>query len=1066
MLSVDEFIQCCQVFLVHGSAGSTVQKTAHDRLLVFQQLPNAWQVALQVLCTSVESGGAVPDSATFISAQIVRHAVPMVVEADQIQIRDHLLQYLRCSKARVHRNVTPVERLVCLGLASAVVHIQPDWGTWKDQLQRALLDDVATASLGLHLLLEVLAGVPGEIYSACSSVALNNLDATRVERMVHEFQREKLHVLHLVRDTLQSSSAPDASFVALTVLQNWGRDTMPLVGADFGLHCLDLSDGSVSPFAFMHPRPHRPCSELFPQLMAMAVGAKTDVSQLATEIICDAFAQTSSAPDTPPETYISEATLVVTLVRQLLATQPILEQTRASLASQSIDDIDADNDATVVAARNLAKIGATIACGDSHCLFAGGWCRDVRHAQGCDDSLGLAFLNFLVLCTSFPVAAVVEPTLEFWYTVLEMDRRWKAVPALDAASDYAAFLQGALPTLQQVVGHLLKRCQYPASFIETNRLLSDQSDVDDVRELRRDIGDALLSLCSNWPSPTPGNPLMGSFLCLDNMVHMMKASQDIPELDALLFVLDYMVELFDLDDIEPTDAVYMSVQQLWQSAIQDFARFPDHTLLLHGMSRLISSLVVPLEFDGAYYLSMVTVLAKGLKYPAVCTTCAKSLLKVSSILSKRRVDLSIRGECIQLLLATVENELTYTTLLHHQAAYGDFLEALLRFGHTFPDADYVTLVNCAFPRLVASLQTMGPSSNVVDVAAVFYLLARGMRGIQNLPIRDAFLVQEWPLIHPIATHHGVHAKVRDTAVDLFVSMLPSCSHADTIAAIIQLSLRWHDHYAAPSTLTCLGVLADVSVAQVALQPLVVESLAVAFRSFSRKFNFDPRLPPDASKTQLLQRFHAPPEDLAQEAVQFFAMIRDVLRAVPRLVYRRDDASSSCLLSNVLQFGCDVLAVDHKLPDVTDAVCGFFSDVLSLDTESTAPIMGLWQPLATAWVESLLIFVAISTISSKTRCVSNVFHQSLHAGNTESHLREMFGAALQQVLVQRQLFQQQMGAADALRLAQTMLGVKDKRKFQVFLNTTSMYLQGYGPPPWSTPILLSPRSPLASIDIWT
>ncbi|KAF0707981.1 hypothetical protein AaE_013398 [Aphanomyces astaci] len=112
---------------------------------------------------------------------------------------------------------------------------------------------------------------------------------------------------------------------------------------------------------------------------------------------------------------------------------------------------------------------------------------------------------------------------------------------------------------------------------------------------------------------------------------------------------------------------------------------------------------------------------------------------------------------------------------------------------------------------------------------------------------------------------------------------------------------------------------------------------------------------------------------------------------------------------------------------------------------------------------------MSTISTKTRCVSNVFHQALHAGPVDSTLRGLvflgsflmwfyaFGAALHQVLVHGQLFEQRITAADAHVLTQSMLRLKDRRKFQVFLNTTSMYLQGYGPPPWTaTSPVLSPR----------
>ncbi|ETW09091.1 hypothetical protein H310_01549 [Aphanomyces invadans] len=1038
LLGEDDFIRCCQVFLVHGSAGSVEQKAAHNQLLLFQQLPTAWQVALQVLCRPTAVGiGAnpTPEAAMFISAQLVRHAVPLLTEPDQIQVRDRLLCFLQhttASGVRRSSNVTPVDRLVCLGLASAVVHIKSGWSSWKEQLQVALVGNTGDSNVGLQLLLEVLAGIPGEVYGTCSAAALHGLDVMpHLQAMVDQFQSQKQHVMQLVLETLRS--APDAAIFALTVLQNWGRDTMPFLCVEFGLHCLDLHDGG-----------------LIGPLMDYVVSVeKPDLSQLATEIICDAFAHATSRSSSTAsvEGARSEAVLVVRLAKQILSTRSNLTSLLASWST--IDDPD---DSQVVVARNLSKIATTVACGDSHCLFADGWCREVRRAEGCSDAFGLEFLQYLVSCTSFPVPSVVEPTLEFWYTVLDMHRRWKDVVGGFTSEAWADFVNAALPTIQEVVGLLLRRCQFPAHYIQTNKLQSDHPDVDDVRDLRRDIGDALLSLFSNWPSDNLTRP--GSFVCLTHVVQMLQAASNIQELDALLFVLDYMVELFDLDDLEPSDPMYTAVLEVWQSAVHEFGRIPDHVLLLHGTARLISSLVLPIQFAATSYVTMATVLAKGLHYPAVCPSSAKALLRLSTTLVKRKVGLAVRGDCIQLLLATINQDSVHHILQSQETAYGDFLEALLRFGHNFPDSDYVLLVNHAFPRLVSSLQAMGgPSTAPHDVACVMYLLARGLRGIQNLSIRDAFLSQEWPLIAAIAAYHGSHPKVRDNAVEMFVSVIPSTANVETLVAIAHLSLGWHDQYAAPHALSCLSLLAS---SQPTLHPQVLDYLIVAFKSFCGKFNYIPNAA--STRAALLDRFQHPTEDLALEATQFFLLLRQVLRSAPTLLCRGGD---STLLLDILHFCCDVVAVDHKLPDVTDAVCGFFSDLLAMDHDG--PVEALLHRIAYAWVESLLVFVAISTISTKTRCVSNVFHQALHAGQADSSLRDAFGAALQQVLVQRQLFQQQMTAADAHLLTQSMLGVKDRRKFQVLLNTTSMYLQGYGPPPWSavSSPLMSPRGGAAA-----
>jgi hypothetical protein len=201
-ICMEDFVQCCEILLVHGGAGSDAQRVSHDRLLAFQQNPESWKVALQVLSTAA-NGQSMAESAMFISAQLLRYAVKTVTEAEKIQIRDHALQFLsHCTKMRSsYKNIKPVERFTCLAVANAVVHIQHDWCCWKERLQSVLLQD-PSSTLGVMLLLEILIGIPREIYATCHVALVTELAATT--DMVHAFQKDKLHVLSLIRDTLRT----------------------------------------------------------------------------------------------------------------------------------------------------------------------------------------------------------------------------------------------------------------------------------------------------------------------------------------------------------------------------------------------------------------------------------------------------------------------------------------------------------------------------------------------------------------------------------------------------------------------------------------------------------------------------------------------------------------------------------------------------------------------------------------------------------------------------------------------------------------------------------------------
>ncbi|EQC35819.1 hypothetical protein, variant [Saprolegnia diclina VS20] len=792
------------------------------------------------------------------------------------------------------------------------------------------------------------------------------------------------------------------------------------------------------------------CRQLFDLLIDLMITPKQDVSQLAAEIIADTLSHTNSSPalgNIPAQRYEREATLVVRVAKRILSTKPVLlNAIHALSAKEASEDAFMDDpslEAAITVARGLAKVASVIAFAHSHCVFAGGWCAAIRQAEACAPDVVEAYLAYLVLCTSFPDATVTEETLEFWFFVFEMKKRWNDIPSLSSWSD---FVPTALPVVQEVVVLLILKCQYPPWFFTTKSLTSDHPAIDATRDLRRYIGDTLLNIFANWPDV---DGRLGSYVCLETVVGLMTTSNDLPQVDALLFVLDYMVELFDFDDVDTeSDGLFNAVQTLWESALAVFPSFPDHPLLMQGMCRLISSLVVSMQFDDTYYQLVTSVLAKGLASPVVCAPAAKALLKLNNALTKSKATPATKAACIQLLLSAIDRPDVLATLFAAAPAYGDFLEALLRLGMGFSETDYMAVINCAFPRILSALRQMTRESNALEVEAVLYLLSRGLHGIRQASMRDAFVVEHWPLIRHITIDLFAHSgRVRELAIQVFTSILPASSRNDVVLDILETCVRWHRAYAAPYVLKCIGTFAQSC--PPSLTPHLASVFDNIFQSLSEKLQYDLSAPLEAMQRHMLERFKVAKDDLGAETTLYFQMLRDALATLPDLVGRPP------LFLEVLKLACVLFSIEHQLPDVTDALCSFFIDALSTD----AVDVDAFKMIASVLVDTMLRLLAATPISSKKRGLLNLLYQALQAANTRIAIREAFGAALHHALVVTRVFPS-VAPADALLLSQMLLGTREKRKFQVLATTTATYLQGLGAAPWLTPTLhvTSPRSP--------
>lgn len=110
----------------------------------------------------------------------------------------------------------------------------------------------------------------------------------------------------------------------------------------------------------------------------------------------------------------------------------------------------------------------------------------------------------------------------------------------------------------------------------------------------REIADTLLSLFSKWPG-IHGERVGNYQSCVKGLVDLLFTSGDIARVDAILFLLEYMIELFDIDssdsssDVSDEDEFVVSQSsegiQLLQSVLRNAHALPTHPVIINGIAR-------------------------------------------------------------------------------------------------------------------------------------------------------------------------------------------------------------------------------------------------------------------------------------------------------------------------------------------------------------------------------------------------------------------------------------------------------------------------------------------------
>jgi hypothetical protein len=110
--------------------------------------------------------------------------------------------------------------------------------------------------------------------------------------------------------------------------------------------------------------------------------------------------------------------------------------------------------------------------------------------------------------------------------------------------------------------------------------------------------------------------------------------------------------------------------------------------------------------------------------------------------------------------------------------------------------------------------------------------------------------------------------------------------------------------------------------------------------------------------------------MAQEVIDFFKLMRDVLRSVPQILFMSSEARP-LFLPEVLWFACALLARHHAVPEASDALCVFFHEIFE---QSTPSIVVCLIQITDVFMEAMLRMVASS---AKSRTIGEILYQALH-----------------------------------------------------------------------------------------
>ncbi|KAG7393421.1 hypothetical protein PHYPSEUDO_009625 [Phytophthora pseudosyringae] len=959
-----EELAACARQLFEGAPGSGEQRAANAWLMQFQRREEAWQATLQLLETPARDPRTQQPLAApeLVAVQILRlktqHEWARISAQQQQGVRQTLLKLLEVT-CMAEGGVSTVScRIACVTLADIVVKSCRTWTGWKSDVQRLVDAGIAAQrqQKGAAVLVEILGAIPLQI------LASERLwSAEETHEMLTLFQEEAEDVMTAVQTVL--ANLPNERSSALRCLEGWIVGCVPTHEA-FGLTAAQLfSRGMID------------------MLFNIVISDNEEQAQLAAGIIADSFVYTVSEP--VPE---SMANAVLHSGRRLVEALPVFQSEVRSPTGEIMM-----KEQQTTACRGISRIACSLAMNHAPILLsnqlAGGQTSFGNRTPEQQSSLSVGILELLLACSSYDDIDVVQPTLEIWFFFLEDTSSQNEVSwqLLDAAGQ-----DHVVSVLSRLVNALIERCKFPQWFVERQQIGSDDPEIEAISDLRREIADTMLSLFSKWPGG-PGKPTGDYASCVKGMCQMLSVGKDVALVDALLYLLSYMVELFDAissdseseDDPEAFHDPASGGIDVLLGALDCALNLPTHPLVINGIARYLRSLSASLALPASVYLRASMILCQGLQYTSSYPVTVQSLLQNSASIIKYTT-VEERAPLLQTLLRFCSTLQTKTT----QESEGGLLEVTLRFASGVSDADFAALCSSVLSDLTVRVQ----SANPTEASSSVYMLGRALGGVQDQQQGRALVDQLWPVVSASLLQHTSDDACRHAGVQFFLNVI-SHLHKEGAhpieAQILEVCLWWYGEGLSPDILTCCSRLIARQRNNADFQTSaehVFERLLVGFRS---KLHDVPGTGSDSGELSMESFLtqHREADKMIPEVEQFMRLAREVLTSFPQVLLKNRSNGGPTLYWVCLDLATRLVQVDHQMQEMCDAACDFLLDAMRCQPE---PILERISIFATEVMRVVLSFLGSRREHYRVRNLWDFLFQCLHAPQMPTPIRGKFG----------------------------------------------------------------------------
>ncbi|OWZ07397.1 hypothetical protein PHMEG_00020219 [Phytophthora megakarya] len=967
-----EQLAACAQQLFEGASGSSEQREANAWLMQFQTRDEAWHAALQLL----ESPARDPvtqqtlASPELVAMQILRlktqHEWTRISAQQQQVVRQTLLKLLEMTCVTDNGLSVVSCRIACVTLADIVVKSCATWTGWKSDVQRLVDAGIAVQRQrkAAAVLAEILGAIPLQILA---SEKMWTVEET--QKMLTIFQAEGEEVMTAVQMILNNMYVAAVVVYeqssALRCLEGWIVGCVPSY-ENFGLTATHLfSRGLIN------------------LLFNIVIGGSEDQAQLAAGILADSFVHTTS----PASQSMTNA--VLHSGRRLVEAMPVFQ---SEVRSPNCDIMAKEKQ--TAACRGISRISCSLAVNHAPILFSR------QYPDSGQPCLAMEFLELLLACSSYDDIDVVQPTLEIWFFFLEdnstqNEASWQL---LDAAGQ-----EHVVSVLSRLVNALINRCKYPQWFIDRHQIVSDDPEIEGIADLRRynfdvdiwlklysyncvnvcrEIADTMLSLFSKWPGD-PGKPTGDYASCVKGMAQILSDSKDVALIDALLFLLSYMVELFDVvssdsesqDDIDSFQDPESNGIDVLLGVLDCALNLPMHPLVINGIARYLRSLSVSHALPTSVYLRVSMMICQGLQYPSSFSVAVQSLLHNCTSLTKYTT-VEERAPLLQALHQFCGTLRTTTT----QESEGDLLEVTFRIASGVSDGDFGALCTTILSNLTVRVQATNP----VDVSSSIYMLGRALGGVQDQQHGSALLDQLWSLVSASLLQHKDDENCRRSGIQFFLNVIPhlKTEGAQPIEAqMLEVCLWWYGESVAPDILICCSSIIARQRGNAGFQVSADQVFERLLAGFRRKLHDGSEDGKVTLEHFLLQ--HHELDKMIPEVEQFFKMTREVLNSFPQVLLQNRPNGEPTLYWVCLNIATRLVKVDHQIQEMCDAACDFLLDAMRCQPDQILERISIFT---TEIVRAALSFLDPRRTHYRVRNIWDFLFQCLHAPQMPTQIR--------------------------------------------------------------------------------